>query len=87
MSAGACPRGEFSYDEIPASRAYVGVPSPRSALHAEENAIVHVGGTDRLGATVYVTDEPCSNCRRFRAGAGVARVVWPDGDIRYLGDQ
>jgi dCMP deaminase len=32
---------------------------------------------------VYVTDEPCPNCQRFLAGAGIARVVWPDGAIVY----
>ena len=83
LSDGACPRGRMTYDQLPASSPYVGVPAPCSALHAEENAILHVGGNDRLGATVYVTDEPCPNCRRFLDGAGVARVVWPGGQITY----
>jgi len=45
--------------------------------------VLHLPGGSRLGATVYVTDEPCPNCQRFLAGAGIARVVWPDGQIVY----
>ena len=83
LTDGACPRGRLSYDDVPASSPYVGVDEPCQALHAEENAVLHLPGGSRLGATVYVTDEPCPNCQRFLAGAGIARVVWPDGQIVY----
>jgi dCMP deaminase len=59
----------------------VAVDAPCHALHAEENAVLHLPAGARAGATVYVTDEPCSNCRRFLTGAGVTRVVWPDGQL------
>ena len=53
------------------------------ALHAERNAVMFVDEQYRTGCTVYVTDEPCPNCREFLTDSGVARVVWPDGEITY----
>lgn len=83
LTDGACPRGRRTYDEIPASSPYVEVAEACQALHAEENAVLHLPSGARLGATVYVTDEPCPNCQRFLAGAGISRVVWPGGELTY----
>lgn len=47
------------------------------AIHAEANALLYGGVTP--GAVLYVTTEPCHECRRLAAGARVSRVVWPDG--------
>lgn len=30
---------------------------------------------------MYVTDKPCPDCSRLIAGAGVVRVVWPEGEL------
>lgn len=81
-TSGACPRGRFTHDEIPPDSPYVGTPSPCSAIHAEENAVLHAR-TPLAGCTVYVTDKPCPNCQRFLAGTGIVRAVWPDGAIGF----
>lgn len=80
---GGCPRGRQSYDAVPASASYTSGAGTCGALHAEENAVLHLDRQQRLGATIYVTDEPCPNCQRFLAGAGVTRVVWPGGEVVY----
>lgn len=51
------------------------------AIHAEANALLYANHSDCLSATLYVTDEPCSDCRKLCAGAGVARVTWPRGTV------
>lgn len=83
LSSGACPRGQLTYDQMPTGTPYVGVASPCSAIHAEENAVLYVAREQRAGATMYVSDEPCPNCHRILAGAGLARTVWPGGEIVY----
>ena len=50
------------------------------ALHAEMNALLYTDLPDRVGATLYITCEPCDGCRRTIAGAMIARVVWPEGE-------
>ncbi|MER5643976.1 deaminase [Streptosporangium sp. NPDC002524] len=47
------------------------------SVHAEANALLDADRDDRMGATLYVTDEPCSSCMKLIRGAGVARVVTP----------
>ncbi|MGW6005812.1 deoxycytidylate deaminase [Oerskovia enterophila] len=85
-TAGACPRGRFGYDAVASRAPYSsGGDSTCDALHAEENAVLHLSPAERAGATIYVTDEPCPNCTRLLAGAGIARVVWPTGEIEYSG--
>lgn len=76
LSAGACPRGQTSYAEIPKDSAYVGVSIVCEAIHAEENAILYAR-KDLRGSTLYSTQKPCPNCQRFIAGAGIDLVVWP----------
>lgn len=50
------------------------------ALHAEVNALLIAGRAAR-GATIYITDEPCPNCRKAIMGAGVVRAVWPGFEL------
>lgn len=69
--AGACPRGQKSYDEIPASSDYAG---NCAADHAERQAIARAGKW-AAGATLYVTDEPCPWCAEACTAAGVTVVV------------
>lgn len=79
---GACPRGLLTYDEVAAHADYSqpGTPGYCIALHAEINAIILAGRAAR-GATIYVTDEPCPNCRKAIMGAGIVRAVWPGHEL------
>ena len=47
-------------------------------LHAEANAITIIArsGYNSDGATLYVTDEPCSECSYLIIEAGIRRVVY-----------
>lgn len=70
---GGCPRGQLSYDELPAGAAYDGC----EGLHAEQNALLRAG--DRAaGGTLYVTREPCSWCWKNIRASRISRVVWFD---------
>lgn len=51
-----------------------------TAIHAEANALLYSDRQDLIGATLYVTREPCYACSKLIAGAGIARVVTP-GDV------
>ena len=46
------------------------------ALHAEQNCIIWADPSRLPGATIAVTDEPCTGCARMIAGTGIARAVW-----------
>ncbi len=85
-SAGACPRGLLSYDEVPKDSAYSGVHAPCEAIHAEENAILYAR-TSLVGSTLYVTDKPCPNCERLINGTGIRMVYWstPGTDYQMMG--
>jgi deoxycytidylate deaminase len=47
------------------------------AVHAEANALIYCNREDLVGATMYVTREPCYACSKLIEGAGVEAVVWP----------
>lgn len=83
LSAGACPRGRAGYDEVAAMSDYSGGVGACIAIHAEMNALLHSARSEVLGGTMYVTDEPCPQCRTNLAGSGLARVVWPDGSLEF----
>jgi dCMP deaminase len=84
LSAGACPRGQRSYEEVSASTTYVGSASGScDALHAEENLLFELTREERANCTIAVTDDPCPNCRRVLAGSGVTRVIWPGGELTF----
>jgi deoxycytidylate deaminase len=53
------------------------------AVHAEINAIIRAGRDRCVGATIYVTDEPCFHCSVVIEGAGIARVVTPASDAPF----
>lgn len=48
------------------------------AIHAEENAILYAArvGVACKGATMYSTHEPCRQCAKMIAAAGIESVVW-----------
>lgn len=45
-------------------------------LHAEENAVLHAERGDLIGATAYVTHEPCEKCAKTLAQSGIVRIVF-----------
>lgn len=55
-------------------------------VHAEQNAIIQCAlhGASSRGATLYVTDSPCTICAKMLINAGIIRVVvkrpYPDKD-------
>ena len=55
-------------------------PGTCLALHAEQNGCIRAGRRAR-GAWGYCTDSPCDGCLKLMRGAGVVRVVWPDGSL------
>lgn len=77
---GAAPGGpsclegdcERCNSDVPAGTGYEGCIE----YHAEANAIMWARPEDRIGTTLYVTFEPCGDCRKLIRGVGIAHVVW-----------
>ncbi|MGB9848842.1 MAG: deoxycytidylate deaminase [Moorellaceae bacterium] len=64
-------------------REKLGVPSGERqelcrALHAEQNAILQLAitGLSGVGATLYVTCQPCFTCAKMLVQLGVVRIVY-----------
>ena len=74
---GGCPRGKFTHAEVPKDTDYNLVPC--LALHAEMNAILQAGFLAARGGTIYVTDEPCTQCATLIKHVGIERVVVDEG--------
>lgn len=47
------------------------------AVHAEANALLFCDREDLPGSTLYVTRQPCTDCAKLIAAAGIERVVTP----------
>lgn len=45
------------------------------AVHAEANALLYCNREDLIGATLYITADPCDGCLKLIRAAGVTRVV------------
>jgi dCMP deaminase len=74
-----CERGLKSKEEVPPGGDY-NTPGWRcSGIHAEHNAILQAveafGKAALVGATIYVTDEPCAQCSVLIEAMGITRVV------------
>lgn len=79
LTAGACPRGQASYAEVPSYLDGNHDFSNCIAVHAEVNALTQPGWR-RPGSvlTLYVTDEPCRDCSAFISEhPQVVRIVTP----------
>ena len=88
--SGACPRGLLSYAEQPAMGDY----SNCISRHAEHNALLNIPGRNPIesmgdwdwllnqSATMFITDEPCSDCRTLMWKAGVHKAIWPGGEMQ-----
>lgn len=72
-----CPRRLSN--AVPGESSYSSGATRCVAVHAEANALIHCDRSDLIGATVYVTREPCVDCTKLLQAAGVERVVCPDG--------
>lgn len=72
-SDGGCPRGQLSYEDVPAGADYNQFPC--FAIHAEHNAILQAGLAECAGATIYVTAEPCTQCSNLIEHAKLERIV------------
>lgn len=75
---GGCPRGRLTYAELPQTALYDG-STPCSGMHAEHQAILFAGLDKATGATLYCSQEPCSQCWVLIKASGVLRVIWPEG--------
>lgn len=78
LSAGACPRGLLTYEQVAPGSTYSAGAGACIALHAEVNACLYTDASDRRGGTIYVSDPPCDGCSNAIAGSGLARAVWPE---------
>lgn len=76
LTDGACPRGN---SDVPHQSSYDTGPGSCIALHAEQNCIIYSSREQSQGATLYCTDVPCDGCVRMIRGAGILRVVTPEG--------
>lgn len=92
LSAGACPRGRFTHDEIPGGLGNSGHVVPCIARHAEVNCLLHFEQTYAPwsrsaaldGASLYITDRPCPECLLFIwEHAPHVRIVTPTGLVRF----
>lgn len=79
LTAGACPRGRLSPEDVAPGSSYDTGAGACIALHAEQNALLRASWADMEGSTLYVTDEPCGGCSRTISGTPIARVVIPSG--------
>jgi dCMP deaminase len=74
------PKGWTHCDEITPCLAFSDPGISCSALHAEQNLLLHCNPKDI--ATVYVTEEPCHKCRMLLHNVGNIRIVYlQDGQI------
>lgn len=80
LSAGSCPRGQLSYDDVAPGSTYTSGAGTCIALHAESNAIIFSDPLARRGGTAFITDAPCDGCSLLLAGSGLHRAVWPEQD-------
>lgn len=45
-------------------------------IHAEQNLLLFTDRNDRVGSTVYVTDQPCWTCANMLANSGIVEIVY-----------
>lgn len=75
--SGACPRGLLSYEELQSMSSYETGPGRCISIHAEANALLYAGRDKTVGATIYITGEPCSGCVKLIRAAGISKAVYP----------
>ncbi|QDF15822.1 deoxycytidylate deaminase [Mycobacterium phage Kipper29] len=75
----ACPR-RLSKAE-PGVSGYDSGPTACVAVHAEANALLYCDREDLIGATLYITRDPCPGCQKLIHAVGIERVVTPDSSL------
>jgi dCMP deaminase len=80
------PKGQKHCEEIGCLRKKLDVPSGERhelcrGVHAEQNAVIQaaVFGASIKGATLYVTNHPCSVCAKILVNAAVSEIVYAEG--------
>ncbi|MBI5000698.1 MAG: dCMP deaminase family protein [Euryarchaeota archaeon] len=80
------PKGMRHCEEVGCLRQRLNVPSGERhelcrGVHAEQNAIIQAAlfGVSIKGATMYVTNYPCSVCAKMMVNSGIEEVVFGDG--------
>ena len=80
---GACPRGRFTYDELPPIRRTIG-PVTITAWHSMPRITQSpTRPSTYTGAVLFVTREPCADCHILMARQGIAASIWPTGWTEY----
>ena len=84
------PKGLPHCEETGCLREQMNVPSGQRhelcrGVHAEQNAIIQaaVFGVSVKGATIYITNYPCSVCVKMLLNAGITEIVY---DQEYKDD-
>jgi len=77
LTAGACPRGRMSQEQVPPGSSYDTGAGACIAVHAEQNVVIRASWQDMAGATLYVTDTPCDGCWRTIRATPIYLVVTP----------
>lgn len=75
-----CPRRVA--EAVPGVSSYSSGPTRCVSVHAEANALLYCDREDLIGATLYITREPCADCSKLIAASGIEKVVTPDSMIR-----
>lgn len=73
--AGECER---CLSDVPPGTNYQGCVE----YHAEWNALFWSRPEDRPGSRLYVTFEPCRDCRKLLRGAGIFEAVWLTSELK-----
>lgn len=71
--SGACPR---SASGVAPGSSYDAGEGVCIAIHAEQNVLLRATWDEMDEGTLYVSDEPCSGCRRTIGGTPLSRLVW-----------
>jgi len=87
LEVGKCTREEL---QIPHGERYELCYS----VHAEANAIIRASVDELRGATIYISgiddrkrecySEPCMMCKRMMLNSRIAKVVYSDGNNRFV---
>lgn len=69
-------------DAVAPGSSYDTGPGMCIAVHAEMNALLDVSDRSRLvGATMYITEQPCAGCLKILKNTSIETFVWPGGRI------
>lgn len=82
LTAGACPRASSNAEGLVSS--YSEGATRCIALHAEANVLLRASWDDMVESTLYVTCEPCYQCKVLIMGTPLAAVIWKEADGSFV---